>query len=60
MNLHFLVCTTFGDAIYVLTIKHGTSDLPSRIGELEPSLLKEADFLHQALLKKIDEEIRPD
>jgi toxin ParE1/3/4 len=55
VNLHFLVCSTLGDAIYVLTVKHGASDLPSRIGELEPCLLKEADMLKHALRKKSGE-----
>lgn len=60
VNLHFLVCTTYRDAIYVLTIKHGASDLPSRIGELEPSLLKEEDMLQHALKKNLNEEVRHD
>ncbi len=47
---HFLVCTKLKDVLYVLTIKHGQMDLPTRLGELEPTLLQEAAFLHQRLV----------
>lgn len=49
---HFLVCTLSADRIYVLTIKHGIMDLPSRLAELEPQLLAEAELLRRALDKK--------
>lgn len=52
---HFLVCTLSADRIYVLTIKHGSMDLPSRLAELEPQLLQEAELLRRALGKKIGE-----
>ncbi|MCA9470994.1 MAG: type II toxin-antitoxin system RelE/ParE family toxin [Nitrospirales bacterium] len=47
---HFLVCIEMKRAIIVLTIKHGQMDLPTRISELEPTLVQEADFLHNRLL----------
>lgn len=47
---HFLVCVELKDFLLVLTIKHGQMDLPSRIVELEPTLIKEADLLYQRLL----------
>ncbi|GJL77997.1 MAG: hypothetical protein NPINA01_09860 [Nitrospinaceae bacterium] len=47
---HFLVCVELKDFLLVLTIKHGQMDLPSQITELEPTLVKEADLLHQRLL----------
>ena len=47
---HFLVCVELKEFLLVLTIKHGQMDLPSRIAELEPTLVKEADLLHQRLL----------
>ncbi len=47
---HFLVCTKLKDVLYVLTIKHGQMDLPTRLGELEPTLVQEADLLHQRLV----------
>lgn len=50
---HFLVCSVSGARVYVLTIKHGSMDLPSRLAELEPQLLSEAKLLHQALERKM-------
>ncbi len=47
---HFLVCTKLKDILYVLTIKHGQMDLPTRLGKLEPTLVQEADLLHQRLV----------
>jgi plasmid stabilization system protein ParE len=47
---HFLVCTKLKDVLLVLTIKHGQMDLPNRVIELEPTLLQEADLLHQRLV----------
>jgi plasmid stabilization system protein ParE len=52
---HFLVCTLSSDRVYVLTIKHGSMDLPTRLTELEPQLLQEAQLLRWALEKKIGE-----
>ena len=49
---HFLVCTMNAKRLYVLTIKHGSMDLPRRLAELEPHLLKEAELLQRALEKK--------
>lgn len=46
---HFLICTELEGVLVILTIKHGQMDLPSRILELEPTLLQEADLLHQRL-----------
>jgi len=51
VNRHLLVCALEGESIYILAIKHGTMDLPERLGELEPHLLKEAGLLHQAFLR---------
>ena len=47
---HFLVCVKMKNCLLVLTIKHGQMDLPSRITELETTLLEEAGLLHQRLL----------
>ncbi len=46
---HFLICTEIEGVHVILTIKHGQMDLPSRILELEPALLQEAELLHQRL-----------
>lgn len=45
---HFLVCALFDESIFVLTVKHGAMDLPSRIAEIEPLLILEANALHSA------------
>lgn len=45
---HFLVCALFDESIFVLTAKHGGMDLPSRIGEIEPQLILEANALDSA------------
>jgi toxin ParE1/3/4 len=47
---HFLICVELKDFLLVLTIKHGQMDLPVQIAELEPTLVQEADLLHQRLL----------
>jgi plasmid stabilization system protein ParE len=49
---HFLVGTVAGDHVYVLAVKHGSMDLPNRIGELEPQLALEAKLLDQVIKKK--------
>lgn len=49
---HFLVCAAFEKSVFVLTVKHGAMDLPSRIAEIEPQLRQEADMLYQAYLKQ--------
>ena len=48
---HFLICTVVGARLYVLTIKHGAMDLPSRLRELEPQLRHEANLMYQASQK---------
>ena len=47
---HFLICTKLKDVLLILTIKHGQMDLPTRVLELEPTLLQEAELLHQRLV----------
>jgi len=49
---HFLVCAVFDSNIFVLTIKHGSMDLPARLADLEPQLNQEAEFLYKAYLSK--------
>jgi len=51
---HFLVCTTFKECIFVLTIKHGAMDLPPRLAELEPSLAEEVAILQAAMERDQD------
>jgi toxin ParE1/3/4 len=53
VHRHFLVCSLVENNVYVLAVKHGSLDLPSRLAELEPSLLEEADLLHKAFVAKM-------
>ena len=56
---HFLVCCRVETNLYVLAVKHGNLDLPNRLAELEPSLLKEAELLHKTFLARLDLGGRP-
>jgi len=47
---HFLVCALIKERVLVLTVKHGSMDLPERLHELEPLLIHEAECLYQALI----------
>jgi plasmid stabilization system protein ParE len=47
---HFLVCSLVGKNVYVLTVKHGAMDLPDRIEEIEPHLVREAAILHEEFI----------
>lgn len=49
---HWLVCDIIGEDIYVMTIKHSIMDLPNRIAELEPQLIKEVELMHRRLLDR--------
>ena len=48
---HYFVCSLHNQNIIVLTVKSGNLDLPSRLFELEPTLIKEAEFLYSQLFK---------
>ncbi len=52
INKHVLVSDAQRDAIFMLTLIHGTMDIPSRLSELKPTLAKEVEMLHQKLHKK--------
>jgi toxin ParE1/3/4 len=49
---HYLVCALVEGNVYLVTVKHGSLDLPNRLAELEPSLLEETDLLHKAFLAR--------
>ncbi len=51
---HFLICDVIGEHIYVLAVKHGAMDLPSRLGELEPQLVEEAELMHRRVVEHED------
>ncbi len=48
---HFLVCDIIDQTLYIVAVKHGHMDLPERISELEPTLVKEAEFLHAKIVR---------
>ena len=37
----------FEEGVFVLTVKHGTMDLPNRIAEIEPQLSQVAEMLYR-------------
>ena len=46
---HLFVCDFLPGSIVVLTVIHGSMDLPSRLGELQPTLVAEVALLHRKL-----------
>jgi len=44
---HFLVCDVQSSFLIVLTVFHASMDLPSRLAELQPTLLAEVEILHR-------------
>jgi toxin ParE1/3/4 len=50
---HLMVCD-YQDSgrIIVLTVIHASMDIPSRLTELEPTLMAETELLHQRLHRK--------
>jgi len=50
VNQHYLLCAVIESVIYVVTIQHGSMDIPNRLLELEPTLQREVEILHDAFL----------
>ncbi|MFG0246600.1 MAG: type II toxin-antitoxin system RelE/ParE family toxin [Phycisphaerales bacterium JB052] len=48
---HWIIACRTDDATFVLTICHGSMDLPSRVAELEPLLMQEVEILVSRLRK---------
>lgn len=46
---HWVVCDRVKDRIFVLTVMHGAMDLPARLAELEPTLMREAEALRRRI-----------
>ena len=46
---HTFVCSIIKKVVIILTIKHTQMDLQERLGNLEPTLLKEAEILYSKL-----------
>lgn len=48
---HLLVCDRQADGIFVLTVIHGSMDIPTRLAELQPTLAAETKLLHHKLMQ---------
>lgn len=48
---HFLVCELQESAVFVLTVIHTSMDISTRLAELTPQLIVEAEILRAALTK---------
>ena len=44
VNKHVLVCDVQQDTIFLLTVIHASRDIPSRLAEMQPSLMMEILF----------------
>lgn len=53
---HFLVCEVVEPVIYVVTIKHCHMDIPARLNELEPTLMREVEIMHHAFLHHLKQD----
>ena len=51
-NKHVLVFEIQDNDIILLTVFHGSMDIPARLAELEPTLATEVKLLHQQLQRK--------
>ena len=49
---HWLVCDLIDDRIFVLTVKHGSVDMPARLAELEPQLQQEVAVVRRRINKQ--------
>lgn len=49
VNKHVFVCDLLPGTIVLLTVLHGSMDIPSRLHELAPTLSLEAKLLHHQL-----------
>jgi len=49
VNKHFLVFDVARESMVVLTVIHGSMDLPNRLGELVPQLAAEVAMLRDQL-----------
>ncbi len=49
VNKHLLVCDVSPNAVILLTVIHASRDIPSRLAELQPTLVNEVELLHRQL-----------
>ena len=52
VNRHVLIFDVDDRDIILLTVLHGSMDIPSRLAELEPALATESEMLHRRLRGK--------
>jgi plasmid stabilization system protein ParE len=52
VNKHWMACDVRHGAIIVLTVIHGSMDLPHRLAELQPTLPSEAELLQAQLPRR--------
>ncbi len=55
VNQHYLICTVIDTVIYVVTIQHGSMDIPNRLLKLEPTLQREVEIMHNAFLRSLEQ-----
>ena len=49
VNQQLFVCDLQADLIIILAVIHAAQDIPERLAELEPTLKREVEILHQKL-----------
>jgi toxin ParE1/3/4 len=49
VNKHLFACDRQPESIIVLTVIHGSMDIPNRLAELQPTLAAEVELLHNKL-----------
>lgn len=52
INKHLLVCDARPESIILLTVVHSSMDVPTRLAELQPTLIAEVELLHRRLRAK--------
>ncbi len=52
VNRHLFACDVRPKTIVVLTVLHSSMDIPSRLVELQPTLVAEVELLHRKLETK--------
>lgn len=53
VNKHLLACDFDGSTVIVLTVVHSSMDIQTRLAELQPRLIAEAQILHARLRDRI-------
>ncbi len=59
VSRHFFVCDLQKHSVVVLTVIHGSMDIPNRLADLLPTLREEVELLHKQLENSIHSSSRP-